>query len=215
MGISAITLRQKCEEYTNFSQIYLGMQGIQIPYYWDGKNLPSEIATTINTWRGGSSKTAAQIQSYMNSNPDKCGVDCSGLAYYVLNEASNGSVRTYFEGVFGISLPYSSGIWSGNLTSTQYGTLIYRAADITAGCTIKFEGHVIVIYSLDKNSSGRVTKIYYAHSSGSMGPHNGYIIIGNEDQDLNGSSQTWYDNAYSDSYAKSLYLQTTKLFCLN
>ena len=50
--------------------------------------------------------------------------------------------------------------------------------------------------------------ITYAHSNGSKGPHLGYINIGNENEDLNSSSQTWYDTAYTSSQAKSLYNYT-------
>jgi hypothetical protein len=71
--------------------------------------------------------------------------------------------------------------------------------------------HVLVIYDVVKNSSGVVTKIRYAHSNGSMGPHKGYVSIGDQNQDLDGSSQTWHDDAYTSSTAKSLYNYTILL----
>jgi len=39
-------------------------------------------------------------------------------------------------------------------------------------------------------------------------PHKGYIDIGDENQDLDGSAQTWHDISYTDQKAKELYTYT-------
>lgn len=56
----------------------------------------------------------------MTANPAKAGVDCSGLVYYAINEASNGAVRSYFENVLPgeDSLTYAYGISAATLTNT-------------------------------------------------------------------------------------------------
>lgn len=201
----------KCGEYTNFA-IY----GIQIPYLNGAKNTPAQILDAINAWRGTSQKTTAEIQTWVNNNTSKTGVDCSGLAYYVLNEASGGEVRTYFEGKFGRSLPYGYGILAANLTSTSYGEKKTKAKDMTPGCLMRSDGggHVLVIHTVSKDSSGKVSRIYYTHSNSGYGPHSGIITIGDENQDLNGSAQTWSDAAYTNATAKNLYTYTILLECL-
>jgi hypothetical protein len=207
----ASNLISKCGEYTNFA-IY----GVAVPYLDGAKNTPAEILQAINNWRGSDPKTIAEIQAWMNSHKSQTGIDCSGLAYYVLNEASGGVVRTYFEQQLGISLPYSYGISTANLSSTTYGTIKTAAKDMTPGCTIRSDngGHVLVIHTVNKNSNGVVTSIYYSHSNGSMGPHSGIITVGNENQDLDGSAQTWSDSAYTSAEAKGLYTHTILLNCL-
>lgn len=72
-------------------------------------------------------------------------------------------------------------------------------------------GHVIVIHSVNKNSAGIVTSIVYAHSNSSTGPHHGFITVGDQTKDLNDSSQTWNDTAYTDATAKNLYNYTLLL----
>ena len=80
-----------CGEYTGFN--YNGYV-IQLPYYLGGKKLPSTIKTSIDNWRGNATKTKEEIQAFVTSNPSLTGIDCSGLVYYVLNEASSGAVRS-------------------------------------------------------------------------------------------------------------------------
>ena len=126
-------------------------------------------------------------------------------------------MRTYFEAQNpGTSLTYAYGISAANLTSTSHGYSISRAADMTPGCTIRFDdgGHVLVITDVIKGSDGVVKQINYSHSNGSKGPHTGYITISNQSSDLGSSSQKWVDTAYTDSQAKGYYNHTIKLSCL-
>ena len=118
----AYDIKTKCNEYVNFA-----IGGIQLPYKLGAKNTPSQILNSINAWKGNSYKTITEIQTWVNNNKDKTGIDCSGLVYYVLNEASKnavfpvtppipadtsglGVVRRWFQIKLNISdLPYSYG----------------------------------------------------------------------------------------------------------
>lgn len=206
------TIKSYCEAYTNFT--YNGTI-YQLPYKLGSKKTPAEIASAISNWIGSSNKTTSQIQSYITNNPSSTGVDCSGLVYYVLNEASGGAVRTYFENKLGLTgqLSYSYGISASNLTSTAYGTKITAVKDLKPGCVIRTDngGHVLVIYAVNRNSAGVVMSVEYAHSNSSKGPHKGRITITDQTKDLNHASQTWYDTAYTDAVAKSLYNYTLLL----
>lgn len=205
------TLNTCCGAYTGFT--YNG-GSINLPYCWGAKNTPDQIRAAITKGVGASTTTAA-AQEYATKHPDETGVDCSGLVYYALNKASSGAVRTFFEQQLNCSglLTYAYGIGASNLTNTAYGTQITAAKDIKPGCVLRTQngGHIIVIHSVNKNSSGIVTSIVYAHSNGSKGPHHGYITIGDQAKDLNHSSQTWSDIAYTDAQAKSLYNYTLLL----
>jgi hypothetical protein len=187
---------------------------IQLPYKLGAKNLPTTINSYLRslcTYSNGSfNKTTAEIQQLANSAPASTGVDCSGLVYYVLNEASYGAVNKQF------NVSYAYGVSASNLTSTVYGSTKTLAKTIVPGCTFRMDngGHVAVVYKVEKNSSNVVTRIRYAHSNGSKGPHTAYINIGNENLDLKSSSQTWYDSAYSDATAKSLYNYAILLNCV-
>ena len=143
-------LVQQCSKYTDFP-----ISGIKLPYQLGAKNTPAQILKAINDWRGTASKTTAQIQTWVNSNKGKTGIDCSGLVYYCLNEASGGSVRTYFENQLGLngSLTYGYGISAANLTSTSFGAKKTKAKNITPGCTIRFDngGRVLVVHGVVKN----------------------------------------------------------------
>lgn len=204
------TLNTGCSAYTAFS--YNG-SSIKLPYYLGGKKTPDQIRTAITNW-GGSSKTAAEIQTYVTNNPSKTGIDCSGLVYYVLNEATSGAVRTYFENKLNHpgEFSYAYGITAKNLTDTAYGTKITAAKNIKPGCVINSDdgGHVLVVHSVNKNSAGVVTSIVYAHSNSGYGPHHGYVNIGDQSKDLNDASQTWNDQAYTDATAKSSWKQVLR-----
>lgn len=208
-------LKSKVEEYTSFS-VY--SKSIQLPYYmttnnvYGGKKTPTEIRNYI-TANMNSSATQAQLQAFVNgsANKPKTGVDCSGFTYYTLNEATGGAVMK----VFGST--YANGVSAATFTSTNNGVKCVAAKDIQPGCLMRTDGggHVIVIYSVTRGANDTVTRIDYAHSNGSKGPHKGYITITNQNADLNASSQTWYDSAYTDAQAKSLYNYTIYLNCIS
>lgn len=198
----------KIKEYTKFT---VNGYSIKIPYCLGAKNTPDEILDFINT-KISSTSSQSFIQSQMDkykgttSSPGSTSVDCSGFVYYVLNEATDGAVRDYFEEKIGGNLPYSTGIWSGNLTSTSYGDKIIHPKDLHAGCTIAWDAHVLVVSGVTKNSSGTVTKVWYAHATGPV--HSGYIKIGDEDGTLGDdqNSNIWVDDYYSNSTCQSRYM---------
>lgn len=203
----ASALPQKISLYTEFT---IFGKLIQLPYKMGGKKTPTEISAVIgkNVTPDASQQT---IQNWVTGHSDDVGVDCSGFAYFVLNEASGGTVMKAFG-----NTSYANGVSAATLTSTNNGSQVTKANDITPGCLMRTDngGHVIVIYSVSKGSNGKVNRIDYAHSNGSKGPHKGYIIIGNSDEDLASGNQTWYDSAYTDSQAKGYYNKTMKLNCL-
>lgn len=204
---------------------------LRLPYFqshdgiYGGKSSYADIQNAIrnkyfNTQTGHWNKSAATIQSEINSAPDSekktYGMDCSGLVYFVLNESTKpnttddmtkGALYSQFK------VSYANGVSASNLSSTSNGVQKTRAQDMVVGCTMRSDngGHVLVIYQVDKNSSGIVTKIYYAHSNGSDGPHTGTITIGDSTKDLKDAKQTWNDIAYTDTAAKNYYNYTILL----
>lgn len=202
----ASNLSTKINEYTSFSVFG---KTIQLPYRLGGKLTPTQIRGNIVANLPSTSSQSA-IQKWANSNTTSTGIDCSGFAYYVLNEASGGAVMNTF------NVSYAYGVSAANLTSTSYGYKLTRAMDVTAGCLMNTDngGHVIVVYSVTKGSDGLVNRIDYAHSNGSKGPHKGYITIGDPGASLDSSRQTWHDSAYTDSQAKGYFNYVMRLSCL-
>ncbi len=218
----------------------------KIPYYMSkiigtyigGKCTPDEISSYIRSqninWVNNNPnsyelKSAPTIQSQMKTETHiiGTGIDCSGFAYYVLNEASkstskpNGALKPEFNNV-----SYANGISAANLCSTTKGTVITKAQDIKVGCTIYLTGHVMVVYDVVKNTNGDVTQIKYAHSQrhflnsdvvtdlSKSGPNKGSITIGDKNKDLGESPQIWNDIEGLGPYLKKIYIHTTLLNCI-
>ena len=209
-------LSAHCEEYVHLSY---GGYSFVLPYYLGGKNTPAQIIKAISNWAGTAQKTKDEIQRDITNNPASTGVDCSGLVYYALNEASNGAVRTYFENKLNLPglLSYAYGISAENLTNAAYGTKITAAKNVKSGCVIRFDngGHILVVDDILRDSKGNIKSIWYTHSNGSKGPHWGNITIGDASKDLNDAAQTWNDSAYTDATAKSYYNYTLQLDCIS
>lgn len=211
MSFSTV-LQTCCRAYAEFSY---GGSPLQLPYRLSGKRTPEEIRSAISAWAGTSVKTTAEIRDYVRHHPRQTGIDCSGLVYYTLNEASSGAVRAFFEKRLNKRglLNYRYGISAANLTNAACGTRITAANNIKPGCVMRFAGgkHVLVIHSVSRDSSDNVTRIEYTHSNGSKGPHHASITIGDPTKDLNHASQIWQDIAYTDAKAKRLYNYTLLL----
>lgn len=107
-------LNKKCQEYTD---MVVNGTKIQVPYRWSKKNLPADIRRVLSA----TGKAGAELQQWADNHKDDTGVDCSGLVYYALNEASNGAVRSYFENKIGGSLTYNWGISAEELTACILG----------------------------------------------------------------------------------------------
>ncbi len=146
----------------------------KVPYYMSGligssiggKCTPAEISSYIRSqninwvndnFNSYELKSSSIIQNQMKTATHiiGTGIDCSGFAYYVLNEASkstsapNGTLKPAFNNV-----SYGSGISAASLCSTTKGILITKAQDIKVGCTIYLTGHVMVVYDVIKNTNG-------------------------------------------------------------
>ena len=241
-------------EYTNLQVHYLhpdtgiaGYRAYKVPYYMSkiignyigGKCTPGEIGSYIraqninwvnNTPSSYELKPSATIQTQMKTETHiiGTGVDCSGFAYYVLNEASksttypNGALKPVFNNV-----SYANGISAASLCDTAKGTLITKAQDVKVGCTIYLTGHVMVVYDVVKDINGNVTQIKYAHSQrhflnsdvvtdlANSGPNKGYITVGNKDNNLNDDAQIWNDINDLGKYLKKIYIHTTLLNCIS
>jgi len=156
------------------------------------------------------------------------GIDCNGLVYYVINEATGGVVMKTFGNV-----PYSSGVHIDYyLCSTSYGTQKTKAKDIVPGCFLHLDGHIMIVYDVIKNASGVVTQIKYAHSQlnglnpdeiadcATSGPYKGYITINDENKDLNAKNskgeyiQKWVDLPGLGNILCGLYYKTMLLNCV-
>lgn len=219
MSLSYSRLKREVEKYTRFT---CGSYQIDIPYGFACKNTPELIYDFLQRKAGGSfgNVTERELQSIADKYGEDrvygegSGVDCSGFVYYCLNEASGGDLKAAVGGY-----SYRHGVNAQSLTSSTYasGRTFGRAQDVTLGATIYTyanQPHVLVVTDVIYNSSGLVTKIKYAHSNGSHGPHEAYIEIGNPFMDLDASEQKWVDVAYSDSSAKRYYRHIFKFDCL-
>ena len=202
-------LKELCLEYTDF---YMENEKIQLPYRWAGKLTPSKIRENLTVL--AQKNPGQSLQALAAAHPVECGVDCSGLVYFCLNEAAGGKVRTYFEDKLGLPgvLSYAYGISAANMTNSAYGTVLNRAQDVRPGDVIRFDdgGHIGVIYEVE-TADGIVEKIYYAHSSGDKGPHRGVITVVVPEANLNDPRQSWEDwDAFYAPVIKSLYNYTLR-----
>ncbi|MFZ2540071.1 MAG: NlpC/P60 family protein [Oscillospiraceae bacterium] len=215
--INVNTLKSNIIAYTDFAY---NSGKIQLPYSYAKKWTPAQIYTNITNLLGASAATSsiAVVQQTATTNPERCGLDCSGLTYYCLNEASNGTARTFYEQKLNLSgtLSYAYGISAANMTKVTFGTKITKANDVKPGDLIRFNngGHVGIIYETEKNENA-VTKVRYAHSNGSYGPHKAEITIGNVNNDIGGIGQIWNDPAYTQEYVHSIYEYVIRLGCFN
>jgi len=209
------------EKYTDFKVDFYNentgrrtVRGLSLPYAWAGKNTPNGIENVITSeptnWDGDDLKSSSVLQVFVDNNEDDTGIDCSGFAYYVLNETTDDDdVMEQFD-----NTSYEDGVNAMTLTDTSKGTVITKAKNIVPGCLIRTNngGHVVVVYEVEKNAYGVVTKIWYAHSNSTYTPHKASITIGDEEQDLDGSSQTWSDPGFSNpNYLHSTYNHTILL----
>lgn len=197
----ATELITKCREYTN---MVIGDTRVQIPYKMGGKHAPARIKSIlVETKLSGEA-----LQRWASANPTKIGVDCSGLVYFALNEASEGKVMEQFGGT-----SYAYGVNAASLTDTVNGIRFTKAADMLPGCTIRWANatHILVVTEVIVCSKNYVSQINYTHSSSGIGPHEGYIMIGDPEADLNVAAQIWYDAGYTDADCKRYYNHTILL----
>lgn len=217
MTINEGTLSSAINSYTNYS--YNGSGKIQLPYNMGGKWSVSEITANLKAL-GCDGKTTSEIQTIATNNPAKAGIDCSGFVLNVATTASNGSILSYFANIvyytlgdknFPISGSQTSqlhyGVSAALLTDLRYSTKIDLPENMLPGDFIRFDNgsHIGVIKSISKYidyTGHSVTyTINYSHSSGSKGPHDATIYVG-EGNALNSSGALWTD--WDSNYATTI-----------
>src|SRR6056297_2020154 len=141
------------EKYTNFKVDFYNentgsrtVRGLSLPYDLGAKNTPNEIENVIisepNNWDGDDLKSSSVLQVFVDNNEDDTGIDCSGFAYYVLNETTDDDdVMEQFD-----NTSYAYGVSAMSLTDTSEGTVITKAKNVVPGCLIRTNngGHVVV-----------------------------------------------------------------------
>lgn len=148
------------------------------------------------------------IEGWMKGqNPQemKVGIDCSGFVYRVLDEAAAISGAPPLEATLRTSCEYTA---LDSLTPLHLP--IHRAIDVRAGDTLRFNRgkHSGVIIETVVNPQGRLTEIWYAHSSFTRGPHIGWIEVGDPYAPINARSQNWHDEMWDgldDNNLRDLY----------
>jgi len=218
--INESLLQSAISEYTNYT--YNGSGKIQLPYCWGdsggiGKWTKNEIDSNLQTL-GCDGKTTSQIQTIVNNNIEKSGIDCSGFALNTSYIASYGEMLTYYASLipeFPTNLSDIEqlhwGISANNLTSLTYTDKITFPENMKVGDFIRFDNgtHIGIIKSIKRviDYIGQTISyhITYAHSSGGKGPHEAIIYAG-EGQELSSSSVLWsdWDSSYS-IYIKSIF----------
>lgn len=203
-GYKDETLLQEIKKWTNYK--YNNVK-VKIPYYqtegdiYGGKNSLDKITNYISTYFRGDDSSASQLQTFINNNKPKCGIDCSGFVYHVLNKVTNGQFSADMGKTVdntNVAHILSKSYTISDMTEVRPKDLIffYDSSDNSR--------HIAVIYevqyrkNIDTNQYVPFT-ILYAHSSygGETGPHFGQLSL-TDPNDLGNCS--WYDSteSYSD-----------------
>lgn len=186
---------------------YASVHGIRVQIPWD-TNLPQygkyHFAGAKGTRqqiigyaeRNCPHRNKWQIQDWMKGrNPEEIvvGIDCSGFVYRMLDEAAAMSGAPSLQYTLGTACEYTA-----LDTLTPLGQEIRRAVDLRAGDTMRFNKgrHSGVIIETVVDPSGRLTEIWYAHSSFTRGPHIGWIEVGDPWAPIEHRSQTWHDEMW-------------------
>ncbi len=208
-------LQQLADEYVNFE---IDGKRVRIPYilghgrfqFWrtSGKGTPDTIRKEVRAMarREGFSlinATGIEITRFMRQH--RIGIDCSGLAYHLLNaycyqiyRQPLGRFLYRHHGILGVAekamLSYQRHrrINASTLTSSLNSTTVSRAQDIRIGDLVRMHGerdHVLVVTHVSD------TTITYIHSSSKstrkQGPHYGAITI--IDPTLGLEHQQWHE----------------------
>ena len=192
------TLLKEIKKWTNYK--YNNVK-VKIPYFISddnvtgGKNSIDEITNYISTYFSGDDSSASQIQSFIDNNKHKCGIDCSGFVYNVLNEVTNGQFKKDMGKTAnntGVSHILSKSSTVSDMEEVRPKDLIFFYNPRT------LSRHIAVIYkieyrkNIDTNQYVPFT-IMYAHSSegGDKGPHFGQLNLSDPN---NLGNCSWYDS---------------------
>ena len=152
---------------------------MQIYYEWGGKMTLEQLNKKMIDLglKADDPKLQEKIISLAKSKDIKLGIDCSGLVLRVLDKATNGKASEYYRNnikeLKNVKDVCAYGVSAANMTSLDYSTKITNFNDVRPGDYIRFDNgkHIGVVYKVEGNV------IYYAHSSGSKGPHTGTITV--------------------------------------
>lgn len=136
------------------------------------------------------------IQNWMKGQNDQeihVGIDCNGFVYRVLDEAAQISGVPTLTDTLGTACEYTD-----LDTLTPLNQPILRAADVRAGDTMRFNKgrHSGVVFETVTDPTGRLTEIWYAHSSFTRGPHIGWVEVADPFAPIQAKVQTWHDEMW-------------------
>lgn len=179
--INVDVLKDKISSYVEFK--YTDKSGkeskkIQLPYQWggdSGKGKWSVEEMTKNMQKLGLTADDPKLQEKVSANAQVTGIDCSGFVLQVINAATNGLAVQYYKKVF--KIPADNvlhwGVSAANMTSSQCSKKITTFSEVRPGDFIRFDGggHIGIVYEVSGDT------IFYAHSSGSKGPHRASVKV--------------------------------------
>jgi len=227
-------LQQRADEYVNFQ---VAGKTVKIPYilgfgrwqFWNtsGKGSPEMIrkALLIETeFHDVNLEKADIFEIYDFMRAHRIGIDCSGLAYHVLDayvrERLSKPLSTFlirYPGIIGkierILLSYKRfrRISAKTLTSPLNTTEVYAVKNMQIADLVRISrerDHVLVISRITRDENDTITQIEYVHSSSvntrMRGPHYGKIQI--QDQNKGLEAQEWLEKTKTDDdYGKQFY----------
>ncbi len=175
-------LASEINKYVKF--VYTDASGkkskeLQIYYEWGGKMSLEQLNKKMIELglKADDPNLQSKITALAKDKNIMLGIDCSGFVLRVVDAATNGKASMYYKNSISelnnVKDVISWGVSSENMTSSNYSKKITNLSDVRPGDYICFDGgkHIGVIYKVEGDT------IYYAHSSGSKGPHLGTIKV--------------------------------------
>lgn len=230
-------LQQTAKWYVNFE---VEGKKVPIPYIlgygrWQfhrtsGKGSPQAIrdeVVTIARQKNFDLKRASEKEIYFFLKQNKIGIDCSGLAFHLLDaytrERLQKPLATFLlrkPGIIGkieknvLSFQRHRRISAATLTSDLNSFTIPATKDIQIADLIRIhqdEDHVLIVTSVTKDEEGEVAEITYIHSSHlktrKQGPHYGTIQVHNPTLGL--EAQQWLELTKAKrSYGETIFNPT-------
>lgn len=204
-------VRSNLDKLKHYIDSYIG-----IPY-WSNK-LKNGIIVESGPFRGKGTAaqikritpktvSANQIDIYRFQKKHKIGIDCSGLAYHLLNFwfklHTNSSVKTKIIGTKGIFGPKRVNVQM--LANPQNSIKINNLSDIKTADLIIINGQKHVLFIIEKNGN-QIFYVHNSHKTKKTGVHFGTITITNPSKPLN--YQHFSDVTKTDIPYQSLFQPT-------
>ncbi len=204
-------LTDNVNKYVNFKFVDANgkvSSDLQIYYEWGGKMSLEQLNKKMIELglKADDPKLQEKIIALAKNENIMLGIDCSGFVMRVIDAATNGAAVAYYKKALNFKENIdilSWGVSASALTSLEHSKKITSLADVRPGDYIRFDngGHIGIVYKVEGNT------IYYAHSSGSKGPHIATITV--TDAGKNGLNLSSKTNAVFDDWDKgySNYIQ--------